>query len=185
MSNLDELAFLDATAQAELVRKKEVKPIELVEAAIGRIERLNPELNAVVTPMFDLARETAKGEIPNGPFCGVPFLIKDLIAEYAGVRYTEGSAFLKDFVPDQDSELVVRIKKAGLIICGKTIPANGVHCPPPNRCCSGPRAIPGIPTEHREDRVVARQRQWPPVWCPWPTATTAEVRSACRQPAAE
>ena len=120
MSNLEELAFLDATGQAELVQKKEVKPLELVETAIERIERLNPELNAVVTPMYDLAREAATGEIPAGPFSGVPFLIKDLIAEYAGVRYTEGCAFLKDFVPDQDSELVVRIKKAGLIICGKT-----------------------------------------------------------------
>ncbi len=120
MSNLEELAFMDATAQAELVQKKEVKPIELLEAAIERIERLNPKLNAVITPMYDLARDAAKAEIPAGAFSGVPFLIKDLIAEYAGVRYTEGSAFLKDFVSDQDSELVVRIKKAGLIICGKT-----------------------------------------------------------------
>ena len=55
----EEVAFLDATAQAELVQKKEVKPIELVEAATKRIERLNPELNAVVTPMFDLARDAA------------------------------------------------------------------------------------------------------------------------------
>jgi amidase len=115
-----ELAFLDATAQAELVQIKEVKPIELVEAAIERIERLNPKLNAVVTPMFDLACEAARAELPDGPFSGVPFLLKDLIAEYAGVRLTEGSAFLKDFISRQDSELVVRIKKAGLIVCGKT-----------------------------------------------------------------
>ena len=120
MSNPDDLAFLDATAQAELVRKKEVNPIELVEAAIERIERLNPDLNAVVTPMFDLAREAAATEISVGPFNGVPFLLKDLIAEYAGVRHTEGSAFLKNFISRRDSELVVRIKKAGLIICGKT-----------------------------------------------------------------
>jgi amidase len=120
MSNLEELAFLDATAQAELVQKKEVKAIELVEAAIERIERLNPELNAVVTPMYDLARNAAKSEIPAGPFSGVPFLIKDLIAEYAGVRFTDGSAFSRDYISDHDTELVVRIKKAGLIICGKT-----------------------------------------------------------------
>jgi hypothetical protein len=96
MSNLADLAFLDAIAQAELVATKEVKPIELVEAAIERIEALNPELNAVVTPMFDLAREAATIEIPAGPFSGVPFLLKDLMAEYAGVRLTEGSAFLKN-----------------------------------------------------------------------------------------
>jgi amidase len=120
MSNLEELAFMDATAQAELVQKKEVKPIELVEAAIERIERLNPELNAIITPMYDLAREAAKGEIPAGPFSGVPFLIKDLAAEYAGVRFTDGSAFSRNYISDHDTELVVRIKKAGLIICGKT-----------------------------------------------------------------
>jgi amidase len=116
MSNLDDLAFLDATAQAGLVRKKEVKPIELVDAAIDRIERLNPELNAVVTPMYDLARQAALAEIPEGPFSGVPFVLKDIVAQYAGVRLTVGSYFSKNFISDHDSELVVRIKKAGLII---------------------------------------------------------------------
>jgi amidase len=120
MSDLTDLAFLDATAQADLVRKKEIKPIELVDAAIDRIERVNPQLNAVVTPMYDLARKSARADIPDGPFKGVPFVLKDLIAEYAGVRYTEGSAFLKNYIPRQDSELVARIKKAGLITCGKT-----------------------------------------------------------------
>jgi len=120
MPNVEELAFLDATAQAQLIKKKEIKPIELVEAAIERIERLNPTLNAVITPMYDQAREAAKSKILKGPFSGVPFLLKDLLAEYAGVRFTEGSAFLRDYVSDHDSELVVRIKKAGLIICGKT-----------------------------------------------------------------
>ena len=120
MTKSDEFAYLDATAQAELVRRKEVKPIELVESAIERIEMLNPELNAVVTPMYDLASDIAKGEIPDGPFTGVPYLIKDLLAEYAGVRLTEGTAFLRDYVSDTDSELVVRLKRAGLIIVGKT-----------------------------------------------------------------
>ena len=82
----DEFALLDATAQAELVRNKGVKPIELVEAAIARIEQVNPEINAVVTPMYDLARTAAVGELPDGPFTGVPFLLKDLGATYAGVR---------------------------------------------------------------------------------------------------
>jgi amidase len=120
MSITQEVAHLDATAQAELVRKKEIKPIELVEGAIERIERLNPELNAVVTPLYDQAREAAEGELPDGPFTGVPFVLKDLGATYGGVRQTGGSAFTKDFVPPHDSELVVRQKKAGLIIVGKT-----------------------------------------------------------------
>ncbi|MFH1931624.1 MAG: amidase [Pseudomonadota bacterium] len=120
MSKTDELAYLDATALAELVRKKEVTAIELVEAAIDRLERLNPKLNAIVTPMYDLALENAKGKLPEGPFTGVPYLLKDLLASYAGVPMSLGSKLLRNFVPDHDSELVARIKRAGLIIAGKT-----------------------------------------------------------------
>jgi amidase len=120
MTKLDELAYIDATALAELVRRKEIKPVELVEAAVARIERLNPELNAVVTPMYDLAIEAAKADPPDGPFMGVPFLLKDLLAAYAGVPMTLGSGLMRHFVPDHDSELVNRIKRAGLIILGKT-----------------------------------------------------------------
>src|SRR5215207_10191223 len=85
MSDAQALAKLDATALAELVRKKEVTPIELVEAAIERIERLNPQLNAVVTKMYEQARAVANSDLPPGPFVGVPFLLKDLLAAYEGV----------------------------------------------------------------------------------------------------
>ncbi|MGH7897411.1 MAG: amidase, partial [Candidatus Binatia bacterium] len=115
-----ELAALDATAQAELVRRGELRAIELVEAAIARIERVNPELNAVVTPMFDLAREAARGALPDGPFTGVPFLLKDLFAAYAGVRLTNGATVCQLLVPHHDSELVRRYKRAGLVVVGKT-----------------------------------------------------------------
>ena len=111
---------LDGIAQAELVRSKQVRPIELVEAAIERIEYLNPALNAVITPMYEQARALALRELPDGPFRGVPFLLKDLVAACAGVRMTGGSRFLMDFIPDHDSELVARLKRAGLIIIGKT-----------------------------------------------------------------
>jgi amidase len=115
----DEFAALDATAQAELVRRKEAKPIELVEAAIKRIERVNPSLNAVITPMYEQAR-AATETLPDGPFTGVPFLLKDLLAAYASVQMSSGSQFLKDFTPDHDSELTARYKRAGLVIVGKT-----------------------------------------------------------------
>lgn len=118
-----ELASMDATAQAELVRRREVKPLELVDAAIERAERLNPALNAVVTPMYELAREAAAGPLPDGLFTGVPFLVKDLFGLYAGVPMTCGSRFLADFVPDHDSELVARHKRAGLVTIGKTSPS--------------------------------------------------------------
>jgi len=117
---MDDLAFLDATALADLVRRKEVKAIELVDASIDRIERLNPSLNAVVTPMYDLARKAALSPLSEGPFAGVPFLLKDLLAEYGGAALIESSALLRDHVSEQDSELVSRFKRAGLIVVGKT-----------------------------------------------------------------
>jgi amidase len=120
MIDANETAFLDATALAELVRNKQVTAMELVEAAIERIERLNPRLNAVITPMYDQARERASGPLPEGPFAGVPFLMKDIGASYAGVRMTLGTALLSGYVPDHDSELTRRYKKAGLITLGKT-----------------------------------------------------------------
>jgi amidase len=120
MTDMKELESLDAVALAELVRKKEVQAIELIDATIERIERLNPKLNAVITPMYEQARKEASDTISDGIFAGVPFLLKDFLAEYAGIRLTEGSAFLREFVPAQDSELVRRYKNAGLITVGKT-----------------------------------------------------------------
>ena len=114
------MEWLDATEQAELVRRGEVTATELVDATIERIERLNPVLNAVVTEMYDHARELASLPVSDGPFAGVPFLLKDFLAEYAGVRFTEGSAFLESYVSPEDSELVRRYKRAGLIVVGKT-----------------------------------------------------------------
>ncbi len=130
---MDELSILDATAQAELVRRKDVTTRELVEAAIARIEAVNPELNAVVTPMFDEGLAGVNDIDPDAPFAGVPYLLKDLAVEYTGVRFTEGSRFLRDYVSTYDSELVVRLRKAGLVILGKTnTPEFGMypHCEP-------------------------------------------------------
>lgn len=113
------IAFLDAMALAGLVRSGQVTPLELVEAAIGRIERLNSKLNAVVTPMYEEARRQAQRP-PSGPFAGVPFLLKDLLAAHVGVPLTSGSRLLRAFMPARDSELVTRLKRAGLIVLGKT-----------------------------------------------------------------
>ena len=118
MATLDDLAFLDATAQAELVRQKAVKPIELVEAAIARIEQLNPTLNAVITPMYELARAAAAEKLSPGPFAGVPFLLKDLL-EYKGVRMTQGSNLLKDNISDWTPPFVEALEAEGLNVLGK------------------------------------------------------------------
>jgi len=118
--DVDTVAALDATAQAELVRSGELAPVDLVDVAIARIERLNPALNAVVTTAFDAARETAVRPSMDGPFAGVPLLLKDLAVEAAGLRFCEGSRFLRDNVSTVDSELVVRLRRAGLVLIGKT-----------------------------------------------------------------
>jgi amidase len=170
---LGDLALHDATALAELVHTRAVGSVELVNATIECIEALNPQLNAVVTPMFETAVEQAErfdtracagfgrasltgvaarsrrmpykaaegvsdsargggdaptpsfaGRVASGasqaPFAGVPFLVKDLIATCAGVRQTEGSRLCARRIASRDSELVRRLRAAGLVIVGKT-----------------------------------------------------------------
>ena len=120
MRRFDDIAALDGTGQAELIAKGDVQAIELMDIAIERLELVNPTINAVVTPMYELAMEAASFPIPGGPFRGVPFLLKDFLAEYAGGPFTQSSDFLGEFVPNRDTELVSRYKAAGLIIFGKT-----------------------------------------------------------------
>ncbi len=110
----------DALGLAELVKNKVVSPLELVDRTIARIEKVNPELNAVITPMYEAARKTAQKPLGTGPFAGVPYLLKDILAKCEGVRFTSGSRFLKDYVADGDSVLVSRLRKAGFIFVGKT-----------------------------------------------------------------
>lgn len=107
-------------ALGELVRRHEVKPIELVDAAIERIELLNPRLNAVVTKLYEQAREQARMPLPAGRVSGVPMLLKDLLSTVAHSPFTSGSRLYRGFVPDYDAELVQRYRRAGLLILGKT-----------------------------------------------------------------
>ncbi len=110
----------DGLALAALVAKGEVTPLELVEAAIERIERHNPTLNAVVYKAYDEARAVAQGPLPDGPFRGVPFLLKDLSPGVAGWPHTHGSRFARDLVDTEDSGLTRRYREAGTILLGKT-----------------------------------------------------------------
>jgi amidase len=114
--------FLDACAMAKLVADGEVSPVELVEEAIERIERVNPSLNAVIRPRFDEARAEAAGELPDGPFRGVPLVLKDLICSIAGEPLHEGMRLLKDlgYVATVDQELARRFRAAGFVVVGRT-----------------------------------------------------------------
>ncbi|MBW0151758.1 MAG: amidase [Phenylobacterium sp.] len=116
----DEYAEHDGLGLAALVAKGEVSPAELVEAAIARVERHNGVLNAVVHKAYDEARATAKGKLPDGPFKGVPFLIKDLGAQVKGWPRTSGSRFAQVAADDADSELVARYRAAGVVLLGKS-----------------------------------------------------------------
>ncbi|MFF9481595.1 amidase [Streptomyces sp. NPDC014733] len=119
----DELAWLDATAQAELVRRGVVSPTELVEAAIARIERLDGKLNAVITPLFEKARAAAgSATLPDGPFRGVPLLLKDVLCHSAGDPAHSGMRALRDrgWRAPEDATLTRRFLAAGFVICGRT-----------------------------------------------------------------
>src|SRR6201988_3719501 len=124
MSGLaDETRWMDATDQAALVAKGEVTPSELLDAAIERIERSNPVVNAVIMEWFDHARSVAADpDLPHGPFRGVPFLLKDLYTSYAGQTLSNGNIALKEArkIDTADTTLVARFKAAGLVIAGRT-----------------------------------------------------------------
>ena len=150
---VDELIGYDAIALGELIRKGEISPVELLETTIQRIEKVNPNLNAVIHKMYDSARETAEtwnskikaGEASKAIFSGVPFLLKDLIAEYKGAPFHEGSHAVKGYISKVDSELVRRQKAGGLIIVGKTNTPEFGCLPSMEYSCYGPTHTPWNP----------------------------------------
>ena len=110
----------DALSLAELLRKGDVSPTELLDEALARTAEVNPKINAVIHLMEGRARDAIAAGLPEGPFRGVPFLIKDLMTAYAGEPLRCGSRLFKDFVPRDDEELTRRYRAAGLVIFGKT-----------------------------------------------------------------
>ncbi|MFW5921173.1 MAG: amidase [Polyangiales bacterium] len=120
MAGMAEYSSYDALGLAELVRKGEVTPAELVDEAARRIDRVNGQLNAVVHRMDVRAREQAGGELPDGPLRGVPILMKDLLQMIAGEPTSDGCRFLQGHTVDYDTELVARYRRAGLVFVAKT-----------------------------------------------------------------
>jgi aspartyl-tRNA(Asn)/glutamyl-tRNA(Gln) amidotransferase subunit A len=123
---LDALAFMPATDLAEAIRKRQVSPIEAVEAVLGRIARVNPRLNAYCTLTADAARAEARAAEAAvvrgdrvGPLHGVPYSVKDLVIT-RGVRTAFGSRIYEHNIPDEDAPVVERLRAAGAILVGKT-----------------------------------------------------------------
>ena len=139
----------DALRLAELVRQKQVTPAELTETAIHLIETLDPKLNAVVIRDFERARARAKESVPEGPFGGVPYLLKNIGSGCEGLPLTNSLPFRKDYVCPSNSEMVRRIKASGLNILGRT------NVPEQGWC------------------IATEPRMYGPTLNPWNTAVTA------------
>ena len=114
-----EIDALDAMGQAELVRTRRASALELLDACIARVERVNPQINAVVSEFLDKARATARGNLPQGPLSGVPYLIKDLVG-VKGERETAGCRMLASFIATDTSPAADLAIKAGMVVFGKT-----------------------------------------------------------------
>jgi amidase len=117
---IGDYAEYDGIGLGELVARKKVKPIELVDEAIARAERLNPKLNFLVFRAYEQARDAAKGKVSKGVFAGVPFFLKDIFAFAKGMPTRQAARFLPAVPSDHDSVLTARFKAAGLIPLGKT-----------------------------------------------------------------
>src|SRR5258707_1816571 len=118
--NFAEYLNYDALGLAGLVRSGETSADELLDIALDRVDAVNPAINAVVDVFADKARGHIAQGLPDGPFTGVPFLLKDLFIDLAGTTTTSGAVFLKDTVAKRDSTVAERYRNAGLVIFGKT-----------------------------------------------------------------
>jgi amidase len=119
---MNELARIDAVGLAELIRSGDLSPVELMDDTIERIERLDPDINAVIHPRFEKARTEAAGDLPDGPFRGVPMLMKDLWPSQAGEPFHKGVGALRaaDHRADVDANIVTAYRRAGFVFAGRT-----------------------------------------------------------------
>jgi amidase len=118
-ATVSDLSSYDALGLAELIRTKQVAPHEVVEDTIRKIESINPKLNAVIYKTYDRARQRASAGAGDGPFAGVPFLVKDN-ATIAGVQLTRGSRALRNNIPEKTAPFFAAAESAGLILVGVT-----------------------------------------------------------------
>jgi amidase len=162
VSGVTETTWLDATAQADLVRRGEVSPKELAKAAVARIEAVNPQLDAVIRTRFDAARLEADGDLPDGPFRGVPILYKDLGCTVAGEPTGFGLGPLREKAWPVTSYLAEQFRAAGFVPLGRTnVPELGTTVTTEPR--SFPRHVTrGIPVIQPAARLEGQPPRWRP-----------------------
>src|SRR5262249_33990606 len=120
MISLSDYTAHDGLGLAELVTRKQVKPEELMAAALAAIDKVNPKVNAVLQTLPTQAEAEIHSGLSSGPFTGVPFLIKELVLHAKGVRCDMGSKFAQGYVPSADTELMARFRRAGFVLLGTT-----------------------------------------------------------------
>jgi len=120
MISLSDYTSHDGLGLADLVARKKVTPEELVAAALAAVEKVNPQLNAVLQTLPDQAMAEIRHGLPPGPFTGVPFLIKEIMLHAKNVRCDMGSKLAQGFVMPEDTELMARFRRAGLVLVGTT-----------------------------------------------------------------
>jgi len=146
MISIEEYARHDGLGLAELVAKKQVTAQELVDTALAAVEKLNPKLNAVLQTLPAEARAEIGRGLPEGPFRGVPFLIKELVLHAKGVRLDSGCKLTQGFVPKEDTELMARFRRAGLVLVGTTQTPELGYNPTTETVLYGPVHNPWDPT---------------------------------------
>jgi amidase len=120
MISLNDYTAHDGLGLAELVARKEVTPDELGAAAFEAVAKVNPRINAVLHTIPKEAAAEIRAGLPRGPFTGVPFLIKEIVLHAKGVRCEMGSKLAQGYVPDADTELMARFRRAGFVLAGTT-----------------------------------------------------------------
>ena len=175
----------DALGLADLVRRKDVSPNDLLDAAIERVEARNSAVNAVAMPLYDYGRKAIEDGLPHGPFGGVPFLLKDLGGRLAGAKATRGSRFFADApAVAADSEHVRRLKRAGLVIFGRTNSCEVASPSPANRRSTVRQRARGTRRASLGARAAVRQPPSERAWSPWRTLPRGSGQSARRRLAA-
>src|SRR5437899_5254460 len=179
--------WLSVTEQAALIRSRKISPLEIVDALLARIDKVNPRINAFVLINADQARREAKAAeravgkrgAKLGPLHGVPFGVKDLVVT-KNVRTTFGTPLYRENVPTEDAPMVERLKAAGGIMVGKTNTPTFGWIGATHNLVFGPRVIPGTSIARRAAAAAAPPPRWPRGWARCTSAPTAAAPSASR-----